>query len=332
MKTAVQESKSDINSVFSSFRANIAKLNDPYADKLANKLIETIANYKPVKPAALNSKVLKASRLSATQQAAQKRSLKSVSINTDAPCSPENNHLPTQRCSRAATSLGEMRTQVPESNFKRDKIRDSAGSDHGASTVPPSSTNTAAEIVSKLTSIQKDNSGLEARYNQKLISNLLSVYRMARELKADKDTWYRFCRDPLWVGQRSTPKLDEEHDALKFALRLAIGFGTAENKKVSKYHLTLNPLFLRGKNTATVKQKIEEAGSLEALKKSHKPPKPKKEAATTVKLLVSPKFTEAIMRQCISKGNIDCPIRIMESGKSLKIVIHPPYIDDKNQT
>ncbi len=126
--------------------------------------------------------------------------------------------------------------------------------------------------------------------------------------------------------------MDGERDALKFALRLAIGFGQAENKKVSKYFLTLNPLFLRGKKSATVKQKIEEAGSLEALRESHEPAKPKKEAATTVKLTVSPEFTEAIMRQCISQGIIDCPIRIMESGKSLKIVIHPPYMDDKTQT
>lgn len=181
--------------------------------------------------------------------------------------------------------------------------------------------NKAASLVSKLLGIQEKNSTLETGYNANLHENLLNIYLVARLLKRDDQVWQQFCNDPSWVGKRSKPKLDQKEDALRYALRLGIGFGKAENKKVSKYYRTFNPFFAKGSSYETMKKKLTEAGSFEALLKSHSGEAAAKKKKLPVKIRLHGKFTEVDLKECAARGYLNLRAQVIETGNSFSMTI-----------
>ncbi|WP_421521892.1 hypothetical protein [Ochrobactrum quorumnocens] len=179
----------------------------------------------------------------------------------------------------------------------------------------------AASLVSKLLSIQQKHSTLETGYNANLHENLLSIYLVARLLKRDDQVWHQFCGDPSWVGKRSKPKLDQKEDALKYALRLGIGFGKAENKKVSKYYRTFNPFFAEDRSHGFMKKKLTEAGSFEALLKSHSGEAVAQKEKLPAKIRLHGKFTEVDLKECAARGYLNLRAHVIAKGNSFSMTI-----------
>lgn len=140
--------------------------------------------------------------------------------------------------------------------------------DIGSGRATKTSKEIADSLIAQLENIQKITTGLEVGYQEKLSESLLSIYNVARKLERDDHVWYQFCREPIWLNKRSKPKPEKKYEALRFALRRAIGFGKAEDKRVSKYFHTFNSFFIQGKGTKTVRRQLEQAGSLELYQRS----------------------------------------------------------------
>lgn len=121
--------------------------------------------------------------------------------------------------------------------------------------------------VQKLLEIRDADKKLGKEHRKHLHNNLGSVYAIATVLRDDQDTWLEFCRHSSWEQlPRGRPKHDGSRDALRYAIRLMVGFrDNANTKRASKYYRALKPLFERGVKPADVVKKIKKAGGIEKL-------------------------------------------------------------------
>lgn len=120
--------------------------------------------------------------------------------------------------------------------------------------------------VQKLLEIQNADKRLGKEHRRHLLNNLANVYAVATALRADKDIWLEFYRHDSWRNFRGRPKLDDNQDALKYAIRLMVGFrDKANTQRASKYYRALTPLFQEGVKPTDVVKKIKKAGGIEKL-------------------------------------------------------------------
>lgn len=206
--------------------------------------------------------------------------------------------------------------------------------DIGSGRATKTSKEIADSLIAQLENIQKITTGLEVGYQEKLSESLLSIYNVARKLERDDHVWYQFCREPIWLNKRSKPKPEKKYEALRFALRRAIGFGKAEDKRVSKYFHTFNSFFIQGKGTKTVRRQLEQAGSLGALSALTKSEKGEREARTTrskTTASFSGKFTKIDMRKCLEYEFVECRLRFTGDIESPKVTILRPIIDEDDE-
>jgi hypothetical protein len=98
--------------------------------------------------------------------------------------------------------------------------------------------------ASALTDLRRDMKTLRGSHWKDIREEVARVYAIAFLLQFDEDAWLDFCRHPDWNGFRGRPKRADCKDALRYALRFAIGFSSrAATKRVSKFYNALEPLF-----------------------------------------------------------------------------------------
>lgn len=134
----------------------------------------------------------------------------------------------------------------------------------GRETLAPKDGNDAA---SKLLLLQEEFSAIESGYRRSKQKALLRVYAIAVYLRDDKKAWHGLCKRPEWKDYAKPPSPKNRNLALRYALRLAIGFSAAGTKDVSRYFLILWPYFERKESVQRVEEMIDKAGGLIALGK-----------------------------------------------------------------
>lgn len=100
--------------------------------------------------------------------------------------------------------------------------------------------------------IQRGHSALRSHQHKQLRTALARLYAFACFLREDEDAWLDFCRDNVWGSYRRRPKKSDRDDALRYVVRVAVGFnGRPATKRASKYYARLNGWF-----TAEIPPKI----------------------------------------------------------------------------
>lgn len=82
---------------------------------------------------------------------------------------------------------------------------------------------------------------LKGQYREHLKQEIVRIYATALVLAEDQDAWSDFCRAPDWEQQKKRPAASHQSDALRYALRFAVGFTKGGAKRAN--------LFLRATKT-----------------------------------------------------------------------------------
>lgn len=121
----------------------------------------------------------------------------------------------------------------------------------------------AAKVLSEMPSSFEI---LETRYRANLYLLLSFVYEIAAYLRDDQRAWSAFVKDPVWNGTKNRPRSEDRLDALRSALRLAVGLhGDAASKLASKYHSALAEAFRQNIPPGDIGGYIEKGGGVERL-------------------------------------------------------------------
>jgi hypothetical protein len=120
--------------------------------------------------------------------------------------------------------------------------------------------------VSTLVGVRTYLSGLEAAHHSATHQALQVVGQVASILESDIDLWLGVCTSAVFDDHpRQRPKPDDNSDALKIAIRLAVGFGRPADKRASKYHTVLSFLKGNGVRPTDVGAAIGREGGIEVL-------------------------------------------------------------------
>lgn len=179
----------------------------------------------------------------------------------------------------AKRPMGPNRAQ-PSSKGKA-KISVPPARSAGGRDTAPSTRNALAELRKKngaanlLTSLRENLSSLEAQHRERLLENTAKIYEVATFLREDEDAWLDFCHHSAWVGFRNRPKDTSQPDALRFALRMAVGFGydpeskRAATKRANKFYGALQPFFSQRVPPWEIVAEIKKGGGFETLKRDN---------------------------------------------------------------
>ncbi|RWP18022.1 MAG: hypothetical protein EOR01_23675 [Mesorhizobium sp.] len=138
----------------------------------------------------------------------------------------------------------------------------------------------AAEIIkqgaaSVLADVRKGLSTLALEHRKSLYREVTRAYAVGLVLKADKDEWLNFCLHNDWANFRDKPKDSDRSDALRYAIRFAVGFAKdrvakkAKDRRVNRLYGALKSFFVEGVSPAEITTKIRESGGLEKLKSAN---------------------------------------------------------------
>lgn len=106
---------------------------------------------------------------------------------------------------------------------------------------------------------------------------MVSSYAIALIARSNNDVWTEICTDPAWQGFRQRPKIKDQPNALRYVIRLSVGFrGVADNSIVSKRFAAMRPSFERGEAPSQLKDRLDELGGAEALAAWEKARDPKR--------------------------------------------------------
>jgi hypothetical protein len=105
---------------------------------------------------------------------------------------------------------------------------------------------------------------------------ILKSYQIALLATESLDLWQEICGSEEWASFKRRPKHDDQQDALRYVVRLYVGFdGVSDDKRASKYYRSLKPWSDRKAPVSDVRKILKGEGGIEALAKfQHAPPIP----------------------------------------------------------
>lgn len=113
---------------------------------------------------------------------------------------------------------------------------------------------------------------LLARTDQSLREQLGQVYAAAEYLRDDEDQWQTFCEQDEWLAFKGRPKVNSAHrnDALRFAIRFAVGFdGVRATTAVHRYNAALKAWWSEGVPAAKIPHLLQKQGGIEKMKRAN---------------------------------------------------------------
>ena len=120
--------------------------------------------------------------------------------------------------------------------------------------------------VSVLKELRSEEENDDSSYRVKFRERLVKTYKIALLAAESPDVWQEICDDTDWEGFKQAPKHDDQRDALRYVVRLFVGFGgPAATKKASKYYNSLKPWFEGQAPASAVRNALELEGGIEKL-------------------------------------------------------------------
>ncbi|MBA8910687.1 hypothetical protein [Aminobacter ciceronei] len=125
--------------------------------------------------------------------------------------------------------------------------------------------------TNELMAVRQAFNSMEGQHRKRLHEELANVYATALRLCADTDEWFAFCRAAEWADFSGRPKDADQSDALRFAVRFAVGFPLGKDerlvatRRVSKLAGALQVLLEDKVPAAKVVDELEKRGGIEEL-------------------------------------------------------------------
>ncbi|MCO5153920.1 MULTISPECIES: hypothetical protein [unclassified Shinella] len=144
----------------------------------------------------------------------------------------------------------------------------------------------ALSILKDLRNAEKEDDG---KYHAAVHKRILKSYQIALLAAESLDLWQEICGSEEWASFKRRPKHDDQQDALRYVVRLYVGFdGVSDDKRASKYYRSLKSWFDRKTPVSDVRKILKGEGGIEALAKfQHDPPVRKiKEGYVAITLIV----------------------------------------------
>ncbi|MER9836127.1 hypothetical protein NKJ28_14250 [Mesorhizobium sp. M0145] len=129
--------------------------------------------------------------------------------------------------------------------------------------------------ASVLADVRRNLTTLAGEHRKSLYHEVTTAYAVGMVLRADQDEWLTFCLHSDWGTFRNRPKDSDRSDALRHAIRFAVGFGVTEeakkakNRRVDRLHGALKSFFADNVPPADIPAKIREGRGLEKLKSAN---------------------------------------------------------------
>ncbi|MER9061413.1 hypothetical protein [Mesorhizobium sp. M0698] len=126
-----------------------------------------------------------------------------------------------------------------------------------------------------LAEVRRGLSTLASEHRKTLYQEVSRAYAVGMVLRADKDEWLTFCHHTDWGSFRNRPKDSDRSDALRYAIRFAVGFADnpkakkAKNRRVDRLYGALKSFFAEGVSPADIPRKLREGGGFESLKSAN---------------------------------------------------------------
>ncbi len=119
------------------------------------------------------------------------------------------------------------------------------------------------EVLKSLRSAEKEDDG---KYHAAVHQRMLESYKIALIAAESLDVWQEICEAEEWGSFKQRPKHDDQRDALRYVVRLYVGFdGPADTKRASKYYTAMNGWFVKRAAAEEVQKVLTGPGGIEAL-------------------------------------------------------------------
>lgn len=124
------------------------------------------------------------------------------------------------------------------------------------------------EVLKGLRSAEKEDDG---KYHAAVHQRMLESYKIALLASESLDVWQEICGAEEWESFKQRPKHDDQKDALRYVVRLYVGFdGPADTKRASKYYTAMNRWFLKRAAPDELQEVLTGPGGIEALAEAGK--------------------------------------------------------------
>lgn len=162
------------------------------------------------------------------------------------------------------------------------------------------------------------------------------AYQIAQVALVDDDLWLDICTNPVWEDTRfrRPPRHGDRRNALKYVVRLSVGFGGPQHDDiVSRRYTGMKAAFARNESPAMLVQLLEEHGGLEGLRrfeafKSRPPSKSERAPRNVVMLRLSGPAVKNLSKETFR----DFRIKVSKKSKRGKVIdavvkkLHPVLI------
>jgi len=145
-------------------------------------------------------------------------------------------------------------------------------------------------IIEKLIKLRKKIGALATLDEANSLHIAVKIYCLALLLGADTDKWQKFCEHSDWRGNKSAPqpKPKSSKNALRFAIRFAVGFkDEANGNRVRKLQDLLNAAWEKGTKTAEIEAHIKDVQEAQRLKATERRAKRRITGSRSITLLHS---------------------------------------------
>ncbi len=124
------------------------------------------------------------------------------------------------------------------------------------------------EVLKGLRLAEKEDDG---KYHAAVHQRMLKSYKIALLASESLDVWQEICGAEEWKSFKQRPKHDDQKDALRYVVRLYVGFdGPADTKRASKYYTAMNSWFLKRAAPDDLQEVLTGPGGIEALAEAGK--------------------------------------------------------------
>lgn len=122
------------------------------------------------------------------------------------------------------------------------------------------------KVTEVLASLRDEQEAFEIKGGKAARHSMLLAYQIAFIARNDEDTWLEICGDPRWDNFRRRPKQHDRPDALRYVVRLSVGFhGVPANQIASTRYRAMSPSFERRTPVMDLKALLDTHGGAENL-------------------------------------------------------------------
>lgn len=182
------------------------------------------------------------------------------------------------------------------------------------------SDNASTELLKKRAELH----ALRVGHRKRIRALVAFVYGVALFLKANEVAWIRFTQHEQWesTNRGSRPEANDRSDALRYALRFAVGpTGSAASKRVSKYYLALVTWFDKDISAEQVLTRIRLAGGFDAMARKRAEKKAKAKTSPMPSTVAATKPVGAGPRKSVQAATVQRADLAVGSGEVTSINI-----------